>query len=72
MRSQSVVREFGMALQFQAAGLAGGGHSHVNMNPHHNQQPGVNMGETYDPSYCSVKLPSPQPLAPMDSPVLER
>ncbi len=29
-------------------------------------------GETYDPSYCSVKLPTPQPLAPMDSPVGER
>jgi len=29
-------------------------------------------GETYDPSYCSVKLPTPQPLAPMDSPVAER
>ncbi|KAI9550408.1 hypothetical protein GHT06_001764 [Daphnia sinensis] len=29
-------------------------------------------GETYDPSYCSVKLPTPQPLAPMDSSVGER
>jgi RNA recognition motif-containing protein len=29
-------------------------------------------GETYDPSYCSVKLPSPQPLAAMDSVVSER
>jgi len=29
-------------------------------------------GETYDPSYCSVKLPPPQPLASMDSPVAER
>lgn len=28
--------------------------------------------ETYDPSYCSVKLPPPQPLAAMDSPVAER
>jgi len=28
--------------------------------------------ETYDPSYCSVKLPVPQPLAPMDSVVAER
>jgi len=28
--------------------------------------------ETYDPSYCSVKLPPPQPLAPTDSPVAER
>ena len=32
----------------------------------------VSSGETYDPSYCSVKLPSPQPLAAMDSPVAER
>ena len=30
------------------------------------------MTETYDPSYCSVKLPPPQPLAPPDSPVAER
>jgi len=29
-------------------------------------------GETYDPSYCSVKLPPPQPLASMDSQVAER
>jgi len=29
-------------------------------------------GETYDPSYCSVKLPPPQPLASMDSTVAER
>jgi len=29
-------------------------------------------GETYDPSYCSVKLPPPQPLAAMDSAVEER
>lgn len=39
-----------------------------------NQAPTNNnyQGETYDPSYCSVKLPTPQPLAPMDSPVGER
>ncbi len=29
-------------------------------------------GETYDPAYCSVKLPPPQPLAAMDSVVAER
>ena len=29
-------------------------------------------GETYDPAYCSVKLPPPQPLAAMDSTVSER
>jgi len=28
--------------------------------------------DCYDPSYCSVKLPPPQPLAPMDSTVAER
>jgi len=44
----------------QAAGLSAPHHSH--------SQP----GESYDPSYCSVKLPAPQPLAPIDSPVLER
>ncbi len=34
--------------------------------------PHSQSGESYDPSYCSVKLPPPQPLAPIDSPVLER
>ena len=29
-------------------------------------------GDTYDPSYCSVKLPSPKPLAPIESEVEER
>lgn len=36
---------------------------------------GSNLNETgiiYDPSYCSVKLPAPHPLAPIDSPVAER
>ena len=32
----------------------------------------VDVGESYDPSYCSVKLPAPHPLAPIDSPVAER
>ena len=32
----------------------------------------LNGGETYDPAYCSVKLPPPQPLAAMDSAVAER
>ena len=36
------------------------------------QNPGGMVGETYDPSYCSVKLPGPQPLAPVDSTVAER
>ena len=35
-------------------------------------QPSALTGETYDPSYCSVKLPAPQPLAAMDSVVAER
>lgn len=30
------------------------------------------QAEIYDPSYCSVKLPGPQPLAPIDSNVAER
>jgi len=51
----------------QAAGFAppshnNGGHQPLQQAP----------GETYDPSYCSVKLPTPQPLAPMDSVVAER
>jgi hypothetical protein len=28
--------------------------------------------EMYDPTYCSVKLPGPQPLAPMDAETAER
>ncbi|GFG33000.1 hypothetical protein Cfor_09657 [Coptotermes formosanus] len=31
-----------------------------------------NTRETYDPTYCSVKLPGPQPLAPMDAETAER
>ena len=34
--------------------------------------PTLSGGETYDPAYCSVKLPPPQPLAAMDSTVSER
>jgi len=37
-----------------------------------NNHQGNSVPETYDPSYCSVKLPPPQPLAPTDSPVAER
>jgi len=47
----------------QAAGYAPPSHPQASMQP---------PGETYDPSYCSVKLPAPQPLAPMDSVVAER
>ena len=32
----------------------------------------VQTRETYDPTYCSVKLPGPQPLAPMDAETAER
>ncbi|XP_067006548.1 RNA-binding protein 45 [Anabrus simplex] len=32
----------------------------------------IQSRETYDPSYCSVKLPPPQPLAPMDAETAER
>lgn len=62
----------------QAAGLGQGALSthpapSIPMSP---GQPPTNTnfsaGETYDPSYCSVKLPTPQPLAPMDSHVAER
>lgn len=51
----------------QAAGFAPPGHA-----PSHAPLAPPNPGETYDPSYCSVKLPGPQPLAPMDSVVAER
>jgi len=50
----------------QAAGFGGNPPSQPPPPP---RQP---LGETYDPSYCSVKLPSPLPLAPMDSVVAER
>ena len=51
----------------QAAGFAPPSHA-----PSHAPLAPPNPGETYDPSYCSVKLPGPQPLAPMDSVVAER
>jgi hypothetical protein len=48
----------------QAAGLsAAATHHHISS---------AAAGESYDPSYCSVKLPAPQPLAPIDSTVMER
>ena len=70
----------------QAAGYAGGGHPNNTPPPPvpppaappgpppMNTAPITNnsSGETYDPSYCSVKLPPPQPLAAMDSHVAER
>merc|ERR1719319_1397960 len=40
-----------------------------------NQQGGGHSGvgaENYDPSYCSAKLPPPQPLAPTDARLEER
>lgn len=40
-------------------GGGGGGHG----PPH---------SDSYDPTYCSIKLPPPQPLAPVDSPIAER
>ncbi|XP_021934373.1 RNA-binding protein 45 isoform X2 [Zootermopsis nevadensis] len=45
----------------QAAGLTQGGTNSV-----------AQTRETYDPTYCSVKLPEPQPLAPMDAETAER
>jgi len=45
----------------QAAGLTQGGANST-----------VQTRETYDPTYCSVKLPGPQPLAPMDAETAER
>ena len=47
----------------QAAGLSAAATHHISH---------AAPGESYDPSYCSVKLPAPQPLAPIDSPVMER
>lgn len=45
----------------QAAGLTQGGANSAGQTR-----------ETYDPTYCSVKLPEPQPLAPMDAETVER
>ncbi|KAG7175307.1 RNA-binding protein 45-like [Homarus americanus] len=53
----------------QAAGLNQGPGNVNNIGGSPGQLSG---GETYDPSYCSVKLPPPQPLAPVDSAVAER
>ncbi|KAK3860302.1 hypothetical protein Pcinc_033632 [Petrolisthes cinctipes] len=53
----------------QAAGLNQGPGTVNNVGGSTGQTSG---GETYDPSYCSVKLPPPQPLAPVDSAVAER
>jgi hypothetical protein len=53
----------------QAAGYGNAGTNHVGGGHQVNSSA---VPETYDPSYCSVKLPSPQPLAPPDSPVAER
>ncbi|XP_069948805.1 RNA-binding protein 45 isoform X2 [Cherax quadricarinatus] len=53
----------------QAAGLNQGSGNMSRMGGSPGQLSG---GETYDPSYCSVKLPPPQPLAPVDSAVAER
>ncbi|KAF2363728.1 RNA recognition motif domain [Trinorchestia longiramus] len=44
-------------------GMVGGGMASHGPSSH---------SDTYDPSYCSIKLPPPQPLAPVDSPVAER
>ena len=53
----------------QAAGYTTANHHH---HPNNHAATNSVMTETYDPSYCSVKLPPPQPLAPPDSPVAER
>lgn len=50
----------------QAAGYSASNPQHPGTSP-----PNLS-GETYDPSYCSVKLPAPQPLAAIESPVAER
>jgi hypothetical protein len=34
--------------------------------------PGAGPADTYDPSFCSAKLPSPQPMVDQDTPVAER
>lgn len=57
----------------QAAGYpATQGSGAAGSNAGGSQSPALAGGETYDPAYCSVKLPPPQPLAAMDSPVAER
>ena len=56
----------------QAAGYNAGGPTPARTPQGAPPIPTVHAGETYDPSYCSVKLPAPQPLAAMESPVAER
>lgn len=60
-----------------AAGYTAGQQQQQHPEHHHHQMAGnannnASTGETYDPAYCSVKLPPPQPLAAMDSHVAER
>lgn len=70
----------------QAAGLAQGGNSGSHGMMGGSNPGGMMMGssslggsgggsgppDTYDPTYCSIQLPPPLPLAPVDSPVAER
>jgi len=53
-------------------GNSGGSSGSSQSAPANAGGPTLSNGETYDPSYCSVKLPAPQPLAAMDSSVVER
>jgi len=53
----------------QAAGYSAGTNT---SKPNNVNAPSAPAGETYDPSYCSVRLPPPQPLSSMESPVAER
>ncbi|XP_071451413.1 RNA-binding protein 45 [Hetaerina americana] len=61
----------------QAAGLTGvinkaGLNAAAAQGDVHGMQQQKGTGETYDPAYCSAKLPPPQPLAPIDSEVALR
>jgi len=56
------------ALMMAGAGNVGGGPMGGGGGVSH----GPPDSDTYDPTYCSIKLPPPQRLAPVDSPVAER
>jgi len=52
----------------QAAGYSSSNSTNKSMG----NQPSGSGEMTYDPSYCSVKLPPPQPLSSVDSAIAER
>ncbi|KAG8224754.1 hypothetical protein J437_LFUL005323 [Ladona fulva] len=68
-QATSLIQAAGLTSVMNKAGLNTGGPQGAG-DAHGSQQ--KMLGETYDPAYCSAKLPPPQPLAPIDSEVALR